>query len=239
MSVQTDTSVQVTKRRGEARQEHILDCALEVFGSKGFHTASIADICTRAGIARGTLYQYFRDKRDVLVALFNRIVQRVVDQVGAWPQYDPPPGPPDEAFALALIEGRCRAILDAVFQDEATARLVLRVARSVDGIVEEAMRRLDAEVVRAVERDLRVAIAAGRIRECDPTLIARLAVGGMGHVVLAALDDHEAVDKDHIAREAARVLTLGLLWRTAPADPPAPAAHEPDPTPPDSGGSTR
>ena len=74
--------------RGDERRDQILDCALEVFASKGFHDTSIANICARAGIARGTLYQYFKDKRDVLAALVDRIVSRIIDAVRQW-RYTP------------------------------------------------------------------------------------------------------------------------------------------------------
>jgi TetR/AcrR family transcriptional regulator, repressor for uid operon len=60
----------------DQRREQILDCALAVFAHQGFHDTSIADICARACIARGTLYQYFPDKRGVLAALIDRISAR-------------------------------------------------------------------------------------------------------------------------------------------------------------------
>jgi AcrR family transcriptional regulator len=47
-------------------------CALAVFARQGFHETSIAAICAQAHIARGTLYQYFTDKRGVLAALIER-----------------------------------------------------------------------------------------------------------------------------------------------------------------------
>ncbi|HZP40925.1 MAG TPA: helix-turn-helix domain-containing protein, partial [Candidatus Binatia bacterium] len=62
----------------DERREQILDCALEVFARKGFHAASIADVCARARIARGTLYQYFTDKGAVLKALIDRIARRIL-----------------------------------------------------------------------------------------------------------------------------------------------------------------
>ena len=55
------------------RRDQILDCALEAFAEGGYHATSIADVCSRAGIGRGTLYQYFADKRALLQALAERI----------------------------------------------------------------------------------------------------------------------------------------------------------------------
>src|SRR5258707_8227434 len=77
--------------RRDERRDQILDCALAVFASKGFHETSIAAICARARIARGTLYQYFTDKRDVLAALIERIVGRIIDAAQQWPRFELPP----------------------------------------------------------------------------------------------------------------------------------------------------
>src|SRR5215469_15075655 len=75
----------------DQRRDQILGCALAVFASKGFHETSIADICARAHIARGTLYQYFTDKRGVLSALVDRIVRRVIDAIQHWTPLELPP----------------------------------------------------------------------------------------------------------------------------------------------------
>jgi AcrR family transcriptional regulator len=47
------------------RKKQILDAALEAFAEHGYERTSIATICEKAGIARPTLYQYFKDKRSV------------------------------------------------------------------------------------------------------------------------------------------------------------------------------
>src|SRR5688572_8801921 len=94
-----------TYKPADARREQILDCALEVFSQKGYHGASIADVCARAGIARATLYQYFEDKRDVLVALADRITRRITDAVAKRPVLAIPAGfVPTEAQAVRFVE---------------------------------------------------------------------------------------------------------------------------------------
>jgi TetR/AcrR family fatty acid metabolism transcriptional regulator len=51
--------------KASERKKQILDAALEVFAEHGYERTSIAIICEKAGIARPTLYQYFKDKRSV------------------------------------------------------------------------------------------------------------------------------------------------------------------------------
>ena len=90
------------------RRDQILDCALAVFAHKGLHETSIADICVRARIGRGTLYQYFTDKRAVLAALIERIVGRIIEAVQHWPRFAlPPDGKWGAEHNVAFVEGRC------------------------------------------------------------------------------------------------------------------------------------
>lgn len=54
------------------RREQILAAAAAAFARKGYHQTSIADILHEAGIARGTIYLYFADKKAILHALIDR-----------------------------------------------------------------------------------------------------------------------------------------------------------------------
>ena len=57
-----------------ARRQAILDAALSVFAERGFEAARLDDVAARAGVAKGTLYLYFRDKE----ALFEELVRGAV-----------------------------------------------------------------------------------------------------------------------------------------------------------------
>jgi TetR/AcrR family fatty acid metabolism transcriptional regulator len=47
----------------------IIQAAIEVFSSKDFKTASISEIARKAGVADGTIYQYFRNKEDLFFSI--------------------------------------------------------------------------------------------------------------------------------------------------------------------------
>lgn len=59
------TKEQNEKIRQEKRRL-ILDKALEVFGTYGYHDASISIIAQKAGIAKGSIYEYFLSKEELL-----------------------------------------------------------------------------------------------------------------------------------------------------------------------------
>src|SRR5438094_9978098 len=60
--------------RGDKR-DAILRAATDVFASRGFFNAQVADVERAAGIAAGTVYLYFRSKDDLLVSIFERTMR--------------------------------------------------------------------------------------------------------------------------------------------------------------------
>ncbi len=55
------------------RKQAILDAALEVFASEGYHVASISKIAKAAGVSKGLMYNYFESKQDLLNVLLDKI----------------------------------------------------------------------------------------------------------------------------------------------------------------------
>lgn len=55
------------------RKNQILDASATVFSQKGYHASTIRDIAKQAGIADGTIYNYFESKPALLIALFQRM----------------------------------------------------------------------------------------------------------------------------------------------------------------------
>ena len=71
------------KRRRSATRARLLDGALEVFAERGFHGASVEDICDRAGFTRGAFYSNFASKDELVLALFQATTDRLLEQIAA------------------------------------------------------------------------------------------------------------------------------------------------------------
>src|SRR5215467_11061868 len=56
-----------------ARRNQILDAAITVFAAKGFERATIKDVAKEAGIADGTIYNYFHNKTALMLSIFDRL----------------------------------------------------------------------------------------------------------------------------------------------------------------------
>jgi AcrR family transcriptional regulator len=65
------------RAQAQARRQAILDAALTVFAARGYEAARLDDVAAQAGVAKGTLYLYFKDKQ----ALFEELVRGAVTPI--------------------------------------------------------------------------------------------------------------------------------------------------------------
>ena len=56
-----------------ARRDQILTAAISVFAEKGFQHATIRDVAKAAGIADGTIYNYFENKTALILGILDRM----------------------------------------------------------------------------------------------------------------------------------------------------------------------
>ena len=64
--------VLTTHRRQDISQRHrrqLLDAGLKILGRDGFERAKVSDVTEAAGLAKGTLYNYFESKEHLLAAI--------------------------------------------------------------------------------------------------------------------------------------------------------------------------
>lgn len=70
----------LTEDRGDNmndRKQHVIKMAHQLFIEKGFQSTSIQDILDFSGISKGTFYNYFSSKNELLIALFKTIYKKL------------------------------------------------------------------------------------------------------------------------------------------------------------------
>src|SRR5712691_10474684 len=87
------------KQRGE-REALILQAAEEVLMEKGYYETSIDEIAARVGIAKGTVYLHFPSKEDLVIAIFERDMQQLLQYI-------------DTTMSSAST---CRGKIEAIFE---------------------------------------------------------------------------------------------------------------------------
>jgi len=68
------------RTRDPARKEKILDAAAGLLADNGYHAVSMAEIGERAGIVGSGIYRHFENKAAILVELFERVIDDLLEQ---------------------------------------------------------------------------------------------------------------------------------------------------------------
>jgi AcrR family transcriptional regulator len=76
--------------RSAARREAILSAALDEFSASGFAATRLDDVARRAGVAKGTIYLYFRDKESLFQELIRTMLTPLVGTIEALGEADLP-----------------------------------------------------------------------------------------------------------------------------------------------------
>lgn len=73
----------------EEKRKAFIDIALDEFAHNDYNTASVSKIVEKAGIAKGSVYQYFEDKQDLFMYLLDVANQEMMGVIQQAPLPDP------------------------------------------------------------------------------------------------------------------------------------------------------
>lgn len=147
------------KARSGARREAILAAALDEFSSRGFEAARLEDVARRAGVAKGTIYLYFRDKESLFQELIRTMLTPLVGTIEAMGQADVPlPVLADriaDLFVSQVYETRRKDVV----------RLMISEGRRFPKLAEFYYREVLSRIIAAVRMLLQRAAARGEVPE--------------------------------------------------------------------------
>lgn len=194
------------KREREAR---ILDAAATVFARKGFHQATIHEIAELADVADGTIYNYYANKRALLLAMVRHVVaDSASDVLEQFHTQD------DRGFLAAILRDRfsmvernsdfVRAMLAEVWTDGEFRRQYFSV--------------VIAPLLELMERYLQERIDAGTMRQVDSRIVVRAMAGSFLMFILLSQPGHDELGIDvpgeTLVDELVEFYLLGLQART-------------------------
>lgn len=158
-----------------ARKEGIIDAAAQLFAERHYHQVRMDDIAARAGISKGTLYLYFKDKQALYLALILHAMQRLFEEVRR------------ETIDLGPPEERLRRIIREVIRffhcHPYFVELIQRIEVSQAGFSTTPLGESRTRFLNLLVELLRECDCSGRFAVADPELAA-LALMGMIREIL-------------------------------------------------------
>jgi len=92
-------------RKKEANiREKIIKSALRIFAQKGFFRTTVDDIARATGVAKGTVYLYFKDKQDLYIATIDEHFSRAIAALQAIEAKATTPSAKMEQIAINFID---------------------------------------------------------------------------------------------------------------------------------------
>lgn len=158
------------------KERRILDAAVEVFGRKGYHASTVADVAAEAGVAAGTIYLYFARKEEILISLFKRHLGGYMDAC-------------EPALAAeAAGEPRLRKLLEQHFEhfepNRSLAKVLMVHAREVNPTIQKGIRALQRRYFAIIESVLEAGRTAGAFAsDLDVRFARRFLFGALEEVV--------------------------------------------------------
>lgn len=201
-------------RKAERRQK-ILAHARDVFARRGYHDAKIEDIVLAAGIARGTFYLYFKDKR----AVFEEIVDRAFTQIGmAIVRVDPK----DPARTVAeQVHENTRRIVGTLLEDRPTTKILLTDAVGVDPAFDRKLQSFYEVVEGLLVESLKEGQELGVVAPGDAGMFAYLILGAMKEILYQVVRREAAYSETQVVEGIYDFLGQGCL-RVSAAPKPSP-----------------
>ncbi len=171
------------------RRQQILTVARDVFARRGYHAAKIDDIVAAAGIARGTFYLYFEDKR----AIFEEIVDRTMARLGMVIERVDVASPKSVA---EQVRDQIRRIFHILLEDRATTKILLSDALGVDPAFDRKLQSFYDEMAKQLEQSLRDGQALGIVRQGDAHLMSWLTMGALKEALSQIVQRGAEYDED-------------------------------------------
>src|ERR1700755_918419 len=153
------------------RRQQILSVARDVFARRGYHQTTIDDIALQAGVARGTFYLYFEDKRAVFSDLIDRFASQLTMAIVRIVTDD------ESRPVVDQVRENIRAIIGTCLMERSMTKILFTDAVGIDPAFDRKLFTFYDTVVQLLTESMKNEQAPAIVDEGDPRVLAYLTIG--------------------------------------------------------------
>lgn len=197
------------KNEVNGKKELILKAAGDIFFEKGYHSATVEEIAKRAEIGKGTIYQYFPSKHDILLEMLQIKFGKYTDGIEESVQQED------------SVENNMRRVIQNHFTE---LENIYRFANNLFHMGNDSahcgtpastlMTDYKNRITGAFVKMIQVGQSRGELREGDPTLIAAAIIGTLVGISGWLIEHHGFQDddtkKDSFVDSVTQIVLAGL-----------------------------
>jgi TetR/AcrR family fatty acid metabolism transcriptional regulator len=168
-----------SEKRSEpaSTRERILEAALDVFASKGYHDARLDDIVETAHVSKGSIYFYFPNKERLFLALVDQfadlIERRATEAIARQPR-----------VGIDRVRAAVMAVIETFGRYRRPAKILLVQAVGLGAAFEKKRLEVTDRFAALIKRHLDEAVAVGEIQPIDTTVVAHAWMGAIYNLVI-------------------------------------------------------
>ena len=159
------------------KREKILKAAISSFAQKGYHDTSISKIINKAGIARGTFYLYFENKRQIFDSILENLIveiDRCIKKIEIGRERQNP---------LEQLKDNLRRIFTLFVENPELSKILLRHAAGLDKESDQKITEFYNNIAAKIEDALKLGIKMELIRDCNPRITSFLILGSIKELI--------------------------------------------------------
>ncbi len=184
----------------QARRAQVLRHAKRIFARKGYHRTNVADIISRARIARGTFYLYFQNKKDLFEELLEQVLTELAARIHRLRVGEDNPNPVEQ------LRANLRRVLDYVLEERELTDILLNHSTGFDRDLDAKILNFYDRIAALIQRSLDLGIEMQLVRQSDTRAISYCILGAIKEVV-GLLSRGGETNTDRLVEE---ILDFGL-----------------------------
>ncbi|TFG95513.1 MAG: TetR/AcrR family transcriptional regulator [Calditrichales bacterium] len=182
----------------EIKKLEILQAAMKVFAEKGIFKSRIIEIAEKAGVGKGTVYEYFRSKEEIFAAAFSLVHQNTMKAIETALHEEKDPS----RQLYILVETTIKGMLNTEdhfgelmmeFWAEGVRTKDLGIMNAID------LRNLYAEYRSLINKIIKDGIEQKIFRELDCINVSAVLIGAFDGLLLQWVLDPKVIDLDKVA----------------------------------------
>ncbi len=198
--------------KGQKRKQQIIETAKDMFIENGFQSTHIGQVCEKLNIARGTVYQYFGNKREILYAVLEQVEERIDDILDADDLRDFYKTNPSQKAVVKYVSDRISATISVIITEPIVIKLIYK---DIVGIDEEVISRVNKfleYISKIITRDVEEIKKKGVYKKTtNPEVTSLMLIGGVLFVVYEYLKNEQDVLNKEIIESLVNNYLTGVL----------------------------
>lgn len=194
--------------KGEKRKQQIIDTAKDMFINRGFQSTHIGQVCEELDIARGTVYQYFSNKKEILYAILESVAETIEDILDPDDLKDFLKMKPENEVIVKFIDNRISSCLGVISNEPIVIRLIYRDIAGIDEEVSEKVSEFLEKITMVISKEIEVLRNNNIFKsEIEPDIAASMLVGGVMMIVYQYSNNN----KDYLDKAVTKAMSVLYL----------------------------